>query len=107
MSAKRRTTALAVGGPSIESNAMVGPPVEPVVSDALEVLVVVQPDASAAMSAANAPYITLRACARFGSRSTTDTPLRRGGSMSAFASPNWVTPNVASVQRTISPVQSH
>src|SRR5947209_14325861 len=71
------------GGPSIDSNAMVGPAdVEAeVVSEAFDVLVVVQPDASAASSAPTT-HPTLRAYARFGPGLTTLAPPcgRRGGS---------------------------
>ena len=60
------------GGPSIDSNAIVGPDAPDVVSEAFEVFDVVQPDASAASSAAMA--VTLRAYARFGPDLTTLAP---------------------------------
>jgi len=61
------------GGPSIDSKAMVGPDAADVVSDAFDVLDVVQPDANAANSAATA-HATLRAYPRFGTGLTTLTP---------------------------------
>ena len=76
------------GGPSIESNAMVGLAPDAVVSAAFEVLDVVQPDASALMSAAMAPNAIARArAARLpGTRTTLAPPRsRRGGSVPAFA----------------------
>jgi hypothetical protein len=76
------------GGPSIESNAMVGLEPEDVVSAAFEVLDVVQPDASALMSTAKAlPAIARARTARLAGTPTTLAPprRRRGGSLSAFA----------------------
>src|SRR5256885_168507 len=61
------------GGPSIDSNARVGPTGAAVVSEAFDVFDVVQPDASIS-SAATAPHATPRASARPGFSSTTLAP---------------------------------
>src|SRR4051812_15569664 len=64
------------GGPSIDSNAIVGPDATAVVvSDAFDMFDVVQPEASAISSAAMV-HVTLRAYARFGPDLTLAPPCR-------------------------------
>jgi hypothetical protein len=78
------------GGPSIESNAMVGPVGPEVVSEALDEVVSLQPAAHNAKSAAATPRHSLRAGARSrDARTTRYTTLRpgAGGQAAWFSSP--------------------